>query len=100
MYIYMSNYVILNECYKNAEKLELNIKTSKNINKKIDVYKNDKFLFSIGNIKYSDYNYYIKDYNLDYANKRRILYYKRNKMSEKDKLDNNTRKYISSKILW
>ena len=94
----MSNYVILNECYKNAEKIGVTIKSSKNINKKIDVYKNEKYLFSIGNIKYSDYNYYIQDYNLEYANKRKILYYKRNKIN--NNLDNNTRKYISSKILW
>ena len=94
----MSNYVILPESYKIANELDIDIKSSKNINKKIDVYKNDKFLFSIGNIKYSDYNYYIKNYGLDYANKRKILYYKRKKID--NKIDNNTRKYISSKILW
>ena len=92
----MSNYVILEDSYKMAKLLKLDIKTSKNINKKIDVYKDGLFIFSIGNIKYLDYSHYIKNHSLDYANNRRKLYYKRNKLSH----DINSRKYISAKILW
>ena len=58
----------------NAKKLGVTIKPSTNSKKKIDVYKNDKKIASIGAISYSDYASYIKDKGKEYADNRRRLY--------------------------
>jgi len=44
----------------NAKKLNVDIKPSTNKNKKIDVFKDDKKVGSIGAIKYKDYSIYFK----------------------------------------
>lgn len=54
-----------------------------------------KFIHSIGDIDYMDYN--IKVYNLQYADKRRELYLNRHK---KGINIINSKQYLSSKILW
>jgi hypothetical protein len=59
--------------------LNVKIKPSTNKNKKIDVYKNNVKIASIGNKNYLDYPKYIKEKGLDYANKRRFLYHLRHK---------------------
>lgn len=59
--------------------MNLKIVPSKRKNKKIDVYKDGNYLVSIGNLQYSDYPTYIMTKGKAYADKRRILYYKRNK---------------------
>ena len=48
-------YKILPEHYDKAKKLGVEIKPSNLKNKKIDVYKNEKRIASIGDIKYKDY---------------------------------------------
>ena len=79
---------------RNAKKLNVEIKPSTNKKKKIDVYKNDKKIASIGA---SDYNDYIETKGKEYADNRRRLYKLRH---------NKTRKIIGSnsfyadKILW
>ena len=70
----MSNYIISDYTKKRAMKLGVNIKPSKNRNKKIDVFKDNKFLFSIGAAGYLDYTQYIKLFNKRYADERRRLY--------------------------
>ena len=47
--------------------------------KKIDVYKNNKKIGSVGALGYKDYPTYIKQKGLVYANKRRDLYKIRHK---------------------
>mgnify|MGYP003625109225 FL=1 len=63
----------------NAKRLGVIIKTSTNSKKKIDVYKNDKKIASIGAKGYSDYATYIKDKGKEYADKRRAAYRARHK---------------------
>ena len=63
----------------NAKKLGVTIKPSTNSKKKIDVYKNDKKIASIGAKGYSDYATYIKDKGKEYADKRRAAYRARHK---------------------
>ncbi len=60
--------------FRQAAKLGLEIKPSKNKNKKIDVYKNDKKITSIGAAGMADYPTYIQDKGKAYADERRRLY--------------------------
>ena len=70
----MSDYIISEYSKQKAMKLGVNIKPSKNRNKKIDVFKDGVFLFSIGAIEYLDYPSYIKLFGKRYADGRRRLY--------------------------
>ena len=80
-----------------ALKLGVNIKPSTNKKKKIDVFKNDKKIVSIGAINYDDYPTYIKKNGIKYADDRRRLYKIRHK---KDRSVVNTAGYYADKILW
>ena len=63
----------------NAKRLGVTIKPSTNSKKKIDVYKNDKKIASIGAAGYKDYATYIKEKGKEYADKRRAAYRARHK---------------------
>ena len=89
------SYKITNYSYNQAKKLNVNIKPSTNKKKKIDVFKNEKKIASIGAIGYSDYPTFIIKKGLDYANERRKLYKQRHK---KD-IDGKNGKW-ALKILW
>lgn len=93
----MNKYIITNYSKSQAKKLGVNIRPSSNPSKKIDVYKNDKKLASIGASDYMDYPTYIKERGLTYAKSRRKLYKKRH---EKDRKVPNTPGYFADKILW
>ena len=54
----MSNYIITKYSFDKAKELNLTIKVSKNPLKKIDVYKDNIFLHSIGDSRYQDYPNY------------------------------------------
>ena len=93
----MSDYQITDYTKKRANELNVNVKTSKNKNKKIDVYKYNKYLFSIGAYGYLDYPLYIKRVGMKIANERRRLYRARHA--------NNINKtgtpgWYASKLLW
>ena len=62
-----------------ADKYNVQIKPSTTKNKKIDVYKNDKKIASIGHVDYKDYSTYLIEKGKEYADKRKMLYYKRHK---------------------
>jgi hypothetical protein len=90
----MSNYKIKKYSYDKAKELGVEIKTSTNKNKKIDVFKGDKKVASIGDINYLDYPSYLeKDKKL--ADERRRLYKARHGKSIKDSAG-----YYASNILW
>ena len=59
--------------------MNLKIAPSTHKNKKIDVYKDGKYIVSIGDNRYSDYPTYIMTKGKAYADKRRELYYERHK---------------------
>ena len=88
-------YKITNYSYNQAKKLNVNIKPSTNKKKKIDVYKNDKKIASIGAIGYNDYPTFIIKEGLSIANERRRLY----KLRHKKDLDGKNGKW-SNAILW
>ena len=66
------SYHITKYSYDQAKKLNVEIKPSSNKKKKIDVFKNDKKIASIGAIGYLDYPNFIKKNGLEYANKKKI----------------------------
>jgi predicted Zn-dependent protease len=57
-----------------AKKLNVTMKPSTNKNKKLDVFKDNKKIASIGAKGYADYPTYIKTHGKQYADKRRELY--------------------------
>jgi len=87
-------YKILPQHYDNAKKLGVEIKPSTLKNKKIDVYKDNKKIASIGAIGYKDYEYYIIEKGQKYADERRRLYNIRHKN------DSNLNGYYARLILW
>ena len=90
-------YKIKQYSYDQAKKLNVKIKLSTKKDKKIDVFKNDRLVASIGALSYSDYPTYIQEKGLAYANQRRKLYKLRH---TKDRNKINSPGYYADKILW
>jgi len=93
-------YSILPYSYTQAKRLGVSIFPSSRKGKKIDVYKNNEYVCSIGasNFKgyFKDYPTYMKENGLEYANKRRKLYHSRHK---KDNVEG-TAGWYALNILW
>jgi len=83
--------------FKQAKKLGVEIMPSKDKNKKIDVLKNNKKLFSIGDKNYKDFPTYIEEKGKNYAEKRRKLYKIRH---EKDRHILGSKGWYASLLLW
>jgi hypothetical protein len=95
-------YKILPYSFEQAKKLNVVIKPSTNVLKKIDVFKNGKKVASVGAIGMNDYPTYmhLEKYGAvekGYAKKRRELYKKRH---EKDRKVIGSAGYYADKILW
>jgi len=90
-------YKITDYSYKQADKLGVSIKPSTNKKKKIDVFKQDKKIASIGANSYPDYPTYIKTKGKEYADERRRLFKARFKESAK-KVGSNA--FWASNLLW
>jgi hypothetical protein len=78
------------------ERLDLISENNPRITKgnfKLDVYKDDKYLTSIGHKDYKDYATYLEEYGKDYADERRRLYKLRHKKE-------GVRGQLASAILW
>jgi hypothetical protein len=90
-------YKITNYSRKKAKKLNVTIKLSTNLKKKIDVFKNNKKICSIGNSNYNNFPTLIqkKGISLSFAKFRRKLYKKRH---SKDR--NKGCGFYADKILW
>lgn len=80
----------LKEAKQKAKKIGVDVEYSKVKNKKLDVYKNNNKIGSIGDKRYSDYIQHGQD-------ERRRLYKLRH---EKDRKIKNTPGYYADKILW
>lgn len=90
-------YTITTHSKKQAQKLNVDIKPSKLKNKKIDVFKNNKKVASIGDSRYNDYGVYLKTKGKEYADNRRRLYKDRH---NKDRKKVGSPGYYADKILW
>ena len=88
-------YKITDYSYDQAKKLNVKIKPSTNKKKKIDVYKYNKKIASIGAIGYNDYPTFIEKKGIEFANQRRKLY----KIRHKKDL-NSKNGFYANKILW
>ena len=83
----------------------ITIEPSSNKKKKIDIFINDKKTNSIGAIKdngvpYLDYPNYIKIKGLEYADKRRELFYNRHSKEEDIKDGKITNSFFAKWLLW
>jgi len=90
-------YHITNYTYKKAKKLGYTVKPSTNKTKKIDVFKKNKKIASVGANGMNDYPTYIQKNGLKYAKTRRRLYRIRH---EKDRHKILSNGWLADKLLW
>ena len=90
-------YIIKKYTYNKARKLGLTVIRSKNKTKKLDVYKKDKKIASIGANGMNDFPTYIDKFGLKFAKTRRRLYKKRH---EKDRHVKWSNGWLADKLLW
>jgi hypothetical protein len=83
--------------YRKAKKIGVTVKKSTNKDKKLDVYKGNHKIASVGAYGMNDYPTYIKTKGLSYANKRRKLYKIRH---EKDRKKKWSRGWLADQLLW
>ena len=93
----MVHYKIKQYTIDQAKKYGYEVKVAQNKKKKIDVYKDNIKIGSIGNSQYKDYPTYIEERGLTFANVRRVLYHNRNKKDIERKGSNG---WLSSILLW
>ena len=75
----MVHYEIKQYTFDQARKHGYEVTVSKNKEKKLDIYKDNVKIGSIGNSQYKDYPTYIEEKGLTFANVRRALIHKRHK---------------------
>jgi len=90
-------YTITAYTKRQATKYGVKVKPSKVKGKKIDVFKGDKKVASVGALGYNDYPTDIKKKGKKYADERRRLYKKRH---TKDRTKRGTPGWYADKLLW
>ena len=93
----MPKYNITNYTRKQAKKLGVTVKQSRKADKKIDIFKKNKLIASVGANGMNDFPTYIKKSGLKYAKTRRRLYKIRH---EKDRHKKWTNGWLADKLLW
>ncbi len=93
----MSNYVISEYSKRKAKQYGVSIKSSTNKKKKIDVFKNDTKIATIGDMNYRDRDYpsYLKTKGKIVADEKKRLY----KIRHKKDLESKNGKW-AHKVLW
>jgi len=91
----MSNYVISEYSKRKAKQYGVTIKSSSNKKKKIDVFKNDTKIATIGDVAYLDYSSYLKTKGKIVADEKKRLY----KIRHKKDLESKNGKW-AHKLLW
>jgi O-glycosyl hydrolase len=86
-------YAIKPQQVAQAKKLGLTIKPSTKGNFKVDVFRDGKYVTSIGHKDYKDYATYLEEYGKTYADERKRLYYLRHR-------NEGVRGELSKLILW
>jgi len=90
-------YTITNYTRRQAKKMGVNVQPSTNKMKKIDVFKNNKKIASVGANGMNDFPTYIKKFGMNYAKSRRRLYKQRH---EKDRHVKWSNGWLADKLLW
>jgi hypothetical protein len=87
-------YEITDYTKQRAKELGVRVLSSTKKNKKLDIYKDGRFITSVGDTRYGDYPTFMKLYGLEFANKRRKAYHQRHKN------DSGIAGKIASYLLW
>jgi hypothetical protein len=90
-------YHITKYTYKKARKIGVTVKPSTNKTKKIDVFKKNKKIASVGANGMNDFPTYINKFGMKYAKTRRRLYRMRH---EKDRHRKWTNGWLADQLLW
>ena len=90
-------YKITEYTRKRAKQIGVIVKPSSNKTKKIDVFKSNKKIASVGAYGMNDYPTYINKKGLSYANTRRRLYKIRH---NRDRKTRGTPGWYADKLLW
>ena len=90
-------YIITHYTLKRAKKMNVTVKLSQQKNKKLDVFKNDVKIATIGDSRYKDFPTYVIENGIEFANQRKRLYYLRHK-KDIEKLNSNG--FYAAKLLW
>ena len=90
-------YEITDYTKKQARILGVTVRPSTNPKKKIDVYKGDNKICSVGATGYGDYPTYVLKNGQTYAETKRRLYKLRH---NKDRLVENSNGFYADKLLW
>jgi len=90
-------YKITNYTYKQARKIGVIVKPSKNKTKKIDVFRKGEKIASVGAYGMNDYPTYMKLKGKTYAKTKRRLYKMRHNKDRKIKWTNG---WLADKLLW
>ena len=90
-------YTIKKYSYERAKRLGVEIKPSTRKNKKIDVFKNDKRIASVGALGYGDYPTFMETEGKQSANEHRRRYKIRH---AKDRKVKGTPGYYADQVLW
>ena len=90
-------YEITDYTKQKAKQLGVSVKLSNTKGKKLDVFKDNKKISSIGQLNAMDYPSYIKKEGKEYADTRRKLYKARH---EKTRKKVNTPSYWADQLLW
>ena len=94
-------YIITQEIKRRADALNLIVKSSRNKDKKLDIYKDGIKQASIGQAGAMDYHLWLQERGQAYANERRRLYHLRHKgEAPKTKNGKLTASFLSKVILW
>lgn len=88
-------YTILPYTKKKAKELGVDITSSTNFKKKLDVYENGRFLFSIGSNGMGDYPSYLKSSGKMVADQRRRLFHLRTQHAQVG-----SKMWYSKQLLW
>ena len=86
-------YEISPRTYKIAKQYGIEIEPSTRKNKKIDVFKDGKYIASIGDSRFKDFHLHLKENGKAYANERARLYYLRHKNAS-------LREQLAKLLLW
>ena len=90
-------YTITEYTLQKAKQMKVLVQLSQQKNKKIDVFKNEVKIATTGDSRYKDFPTYVIENGIEFANKRKRLYYMRHK-KDIEKLNSNG--FYAAKLLW
>lgn len=93
-------YTITNELKQRAKSIGVEVKSSTDPSKKLDVYQNGKLIARIGQADAMDYLLYKASKGKAYADNRRKLYYIRHPYNAKQISGVYTADYLAKALLW